>query len=75
MIHQPLGGAQGQCSDIQIRQKEIQDLKTQLNNIYIKHSSVDMNMDRIVDATDRDNYLTPQESIDMGLIDSVIERK
>ena len=75
MIHQPLGGAQGQCSDIQIQAKEIQDLKTQLNNIYIKHSSVDMNMDKIVDATDRDNYLTPQESIDMGLIDSVIERK
>ncbi len=75
MIHQPLGGAQGQCSDIQIQAKEIQDLKTQLNNIYIKHSAIDMNMDKIVDATDRDNYLTPQESIDMGLIDSVIERK
>jgi len=75
MIHQPLGGAQGQCSDIQIQAKEIQDLKTQLNNIYIKHSAVDMNMERIVSATDRDNYLTPQESIDMGLIDSVIERK
>jgi ATP-dependent Clp protease, protease subunit len=75
MIHQPLGGAQGQCSDIQIQAKEIQDLKTQLNNIYIKHSSIDMDMDKIVDATDRDNYLTTQESIDMGLIDSVIERK
>ena len=75
MIHQPLGGAQGQCSDIQIQAKEIQDLKTSLNNIYIKHSAVDMNMDKIVQATDRDNYLTPQESIDMGLIDSVIERK
>ena len=75
MIHQPLGGAQGQCSDIQIQAKEIQDLKTSLNNIYIKHSAVDMNMDKIVHATDRDNYLTPQESIDMGLIDSVIERK
>lgn len=75
MIHQPLGGAQGQCSDIQIQAKEIQDLKTQLNNIYIKHSSVDMNMEKIVSATDRDNYLTPQQSIDMGLIDSIIERK
>ncbi len=75
MIHQPLGGAQGQCSDIQIQAKEIQDLKTSLNNIYIKHSAIDMSMDKIVDATDRDNYLTPQESIGMGLIDSVIERK
>ena len=39
MIHQPLGGAQGQCSDIQIQANEIQDLKNQLNGIYIKHSS------------------------------------
>lgn len=75
MIHQPLGGAQGQCSDIQIQAKEIQDLKTQLNNIYIKHSGVEMTMDKIVDATDRDNYLNPQESIDMGLIDAIIEKK
>ena len=75
MIHQPLGGAQGQCSDIQIQAKEIQDLKTQLNDIYIKHSGVEMTMDKIVEATDRDNYLNPQESIDMGLIDAIIEKK
>ena len=75
MIHQPLGGAQGQCSDIQIQAQEIQDLKTQLNNIYIKHSGVDMTMEKIVDATDRDNYLNPQDSIDMGLIDAIIEKK
>ena len=75
MIHQPLGGAQGQCSDIQIQAKEIQDLKNQLNNIYIKHSGVEMTMDKIVDATDRDNYLSPQQSIDMGLIDAIIEKK
>ena len=75
MIHQPLGGAQGQCSDIQIQAQEIQDLKTQLNNIYIKHSAVEMNMDNITSATDRDNYLSPKESIDMGLIDAIIEKK
>ncbi len=74
MIHQPLGGAQGQCSDIQIQAQEIQDLKTQLNNIYIKHSSIDMTMDKIVAATDRDNYLSAQESIELGLIDKVIEK-
>ena len=39
MIHQPLGGAQGQCSDIQIQAKEIQDLKQQLNQIYIDHAA------------------------------------
>ncbi len=75
MIHQPLGGAQGQCSDIQIQAKEIQELKDQLNGIYIKHSSVDMNMDKIVDATDRDNYLSPAQAIELGIIDSAIEPK
>jgi ATP-dependent Clp protease protease subunit len=75
MIHQPLGGAQGQCSDIQIQAKEIQDLKDQLNGIYIKHSAKDMNMDKIVQATDRDNYLSPQEAIELGIIDQIIEKK
>ncbi len=75
MIHQPLGGAQGQCSDIQIQAQEIQDLKDQLNGIYIKHSSVDMNMDKIVEATDRDNYLSPAQAIELGIIDSAIEPK
>lgn len=75
MIHQPLGGAQGQCSDIQIQAKEIQDLKDQLNGIYIKHSSVEMNMDKIVAATDRDNYLSPQNAIELGIIDHVIAPK
>lgn len=74
MIHQPLGGAQGQCSDIQIQAEEIQDLKHQLNSIYIKHSSVEMTMDKITKETDRDNYLSPQKAIELGLIDSVIDR-
>lgn len=75
MIHQPLGGAQGQCSDIQIQAKEIQDLKDQLNGIYIKHSSVEMTMDKIVAATDRDNYLSPQDAIKLGIIDHAIVPK
>ena len=75
MIHQPLGGARGQCSDIQIQAKEIQDLKDQLNTIYIKHSSVGMDMERIIKETDRDNYLSPQEAINLGIIDSCINPK
>ncbi|PIK16590.1 ATP-dependent Clp protease proteolytic subunit [Halobacteriovorax sp. JY17] len=75
MIHQPLGGAQGQCSDIQIQAKEIQDLKDQLNGIYINHSSKEMTMDKIVAATDRDNYLSPSEAIELGIIDHIIEKK
>ena len=75
MIHQPLGGAQGQCSDIQIQAQEIQDLKTQLNQIYIDHSSVGITMDKITEETDRDNYLNPVQAIELGLIDSVIKKK
>jgi ATP-dependent Clp protease protease subunit len=75
MIHQPLGGAQGQCSDIQIQAKEIQDLKDQLNGIYINHSSKEMSMDKIVEQTDRDNYLSPKEAIELGIIDQIIEKK
>lgn len=75
MIHQPLGRARSQCSDIQIQANEIQTLKDQLNGIYIKHSAKDMTMDSIVEATDRDNYLSPGEAIDMGLIDNIIQPK
>ena len=74
MIHQPLGGARGQASDIQIQANEIQDLKTQLNGIYVRHSSAGMTMDRIVKETDRDNYLSPTKAIELGLIDVVIDR-
>lgn len=74
MIHQPLGGAAGKCSDIEIQAGEILDLKRQLNSIYVKHSSKGMTMERIEKETDRDNYLSPQEAIDMGLIDAVIDR-
>lgn len=74
MIHQPLGGARGQCSDIQIQANEIQTLKDQLNGIYIKHSSVEMSMEKIVAETDRDNYLSPYEAVELGLIDSVIDK-
>lgn len=75
MIHQPLGGARGQATDIAIQAKEIQELKTQLNQIYINHSATDMTMERITELTDRDNYMNPQQAIELGLIDSVIERK
>jgi ATP-dependent Clp protease protease subunit len=75
MIHQPLGGAQGQCSDIQIQAEEIQDLKTQLNQIYINHSAVDMTMEKITAETDRDNYLAPEKAKELGLIDTIIMPK
>lgn len=73
MIHQPLGGAQGQASDIQIQANEIQDLKQQLNNIYVKHTGKDYQA--VEQATDRDNYLAPGQAKEFGLIDAIIERK
>ena len=73
MIHQPLGGAQGQASDIQIQANEIQSLKVQLNNIYVKHTG--QGYDAVEKAMDRDNYLSPEKAKDFGLIDGVIEKK
>lgn len=73
MIHQPLGGAQGQCSDIQIQANEIQDLKNQLNQIYVTHTG--QAFEEVEKATDRDNYLCPTKAMEFGLIDNVIEKK
>ncbi len=75
MIHQPLGGARGQCSDIQIQAHEIKTLREQLNRIFVDHSSIDMDVERIERETERDNYLSPDEAIKMGLIDKIIDKK
>jgi ATP-dependent Clp protease protease subunit len=75
MIHQPLGGAQGQCSDIQIQANEIQDLKDTLNGIYVTHGAGKISFDQVVQETDRDNYLSPSKAIELGIIDSIIEKR
>lgn len=75
MIHQPLGGARGQASDIQIQAKEIQDLKKQLTQIYVDHTSTGKSYEEYEVAMDRDNYLSPDAAKDMGLIDNIIEPK
>lgn len=73
MVHQPLGGAGGQCSDIRIQANEIKELKKQLNSIYVKHSK--RRFEEVEKATDRDNYMSPLSAKDFGLIDSIIEKK
>lgn len=73
MIHQPLGGARGQATDIEIQAKEILDLKRQLNNIYVKHTG--QKYEDIEKACDRDNYLGSEQAKEFGLIDSVIQPK
>lgn len=70
MIHQPLGGARGQASDIEIQAREILYLKDRLNAIYAKHTG--QPVDKIKLDTDRDNYLSAQDAIEYGLIDKVI---
>lgn len=77
MIHQPLGGARGQASDIQIQAAEIQDLKGQLYNIYVKHGSKKElhTFDFFEKQCDRDNYLSATKAIEFGLIDKIIDWK
>ncbi|AFZ49854.1 ATP-dependent Clp endopeptidase proteolytic subunit ClpP [Dactylococcopsis salina] len=73
MIHQPLGGAQGQATDIEIQAKEILYLKQQLNHYLSEHTG--QPLERIEEDTERDFFMSPQESMEYGLIDRVIERR
>ncbi len=75
MIHQPLGGARGQASDIQIQAMEIQDLKKQLTQIYVDHTSTGITYEKYETAMDRDNYLSPSSAKELGLIDNIIMPK
>ena len=70
MIHQPMGGFQGQASDIAIHAQEILSLRAKLNEIMAHHTG--QPIDRIERDTDRDNFLSAQEAADYGLIDKVL---
>lgn len=70
-MHQPLGGAQGQASDIVIQANEIVRLKTRLNEIFVKHTG--QSYETIERDTDRDIYKSAQEAVEYGLVDSVLE--
>ena len=73
MIHQPLGGAQGQATDIEIQTKEILRLKLELNTILSKHSGKPL--EDVRKDTDRDNFMSAAEAVEYGLIDRVIEKR
>lgn len=73
MIHQPLGGFQGQATDIEIHAKEILDVRERLNKILADHSGQDM--DTIKNDTDRDNFMSASESVEYGLVDKVLEKR
>jgi ATP-dependent Clp protease, protease subunit len=73
MIHQPLGGAQGQATDIAIQAKEILYIKGKLNDLLAKHTG--QPLEKIQEDTDRDFYMSAVEAKDYGLIDTVIDRR
>merc|ERR1719150_1444785 len=73
MIHQPLGGAQGQAADIEIQAKEILFTKAVINKYMADYC--DQDVEKIAEDTDRDFFMTPYEALDYGIIDEVIKTK
>ena len=73
MVHQPSAGYQGQATDIEIHAKEILSLKKRLNKIYAKHTK--KSEEDIKVALERDNFMTPEEAKEFGLIDQVVEKR
>jgi ATP-dependent Clp protease protease subunit len=73
MIHQPLGGFQGQASDIEIHAKEILLLRERLNGIMAYHTG--QSLEKIAEDTERDNFMGGDESVAYGLIDSVLSNR
>lgn len=73
MIHQPLGGFQGQASDIEIHAKEILYLKSKLNEILAHHTS--QSVKKIAEDTDRDNFMSSDDALTYGIVDKVINNR
>jgi ATP-dependent Clp protease protease subunit len=72
MIHQPLGGAEGQASDIEITAREIQKLKKELYEIIANHSG--QSYDKVYADSDRDYWMTSDEALAYGMVDEVLKR-
>jgi len=70
ILHQPLGGMQGQASDLEIHAKEILHAREEINNIIMKHTG--QNLRKIEKDTDRDYFMSPNQAVEYGLIDEVI---
>lgn len=73
MVHQPLGGVQGQATDIEIHAQEIKKLKALLNNIYAKHTG--QKVENVYKALERDNFMDAEEAIKFGLVDKIVTNK
>jgi ATP-dependent Clp protease protease subunit len=70
MIHQPLGGFQGQASDIEIHAREILSIRARLNEMLAKHTGQDV--ERIERDTDRDNFMSGTDAVSYGIVDKVL---
>ena len=73
MIHQPLGGYQGQATDIDIHAREILKLRSELNEILAAHTG--QTVDTIAEDTERDNFMDPRQALEYGLVDKVLENR
>ncbi|ABE59397.1 ATP-dependent Clp endopeptidase proteolytic subunit ClpP [Chromohalobacter israelensis] len=73
MIHQPLGGYQGQAADIEIHTKEILNIRQQLNEILAKHTGQDA--ETVARDTDRDNFMNGTQAVEYGLIDAMLDKR
>jgi len=73
MIHQPMGGFQGQATDIDIQAKEIMKIKENIHNILAKHTG--QPMDKIRNDTERDFFMSSQDALEYGIVDKVITKR
>jgi ATP-dependent Clp protease protease subunit len=73
MIHQPLGGFQGQASDFEIHAKEILYIKDKLNRLMADHTG--QSLEKVSQDTDRDNFLSAESAVEYGLVDSILEQR
>ncbi len=73
MLHQPSGGYQGQATDIMIHARETENIKKRLNSIYAKHTGQDY--ETIENALERDNFLSPKDAMEFGIIDQIHEKR
>ena len=73
MVHQPSAGFQGQATDIEIHANEVLSLKKRLNEIYSNHTN--KSVEEIKTALERDNFMTPQDAVNFGLIDKVVDKR
>jgi ATP-dependent Clp protease, protease subunit len=73
LIHQPLGGAQGQATDIDIQAREILRMREEINRIFVKHTG--QPIEKIEADTERDFYMTAEQALNYGIIDKIVEKR